>query len=115
MVNTCTTKLALDRNGYDERSLMCAFELHAASASFSWESFRFTQDNIRFPFSSGCLLAEVCVLKRLGCCHNFLCFLMGYLFVLGVVNSTCGGGGEGGGNEVTSLCSLLPLTLKMTD
>ena len=44
--------------------------------------------------------------------HVFLWFTF---CVLGVVNSTHGGRGEGAGNEVTSVYSLLPLTLRMTD
>ena len=82
------------------------------SASFSGESFRFTQDNIRFPFSSGSLLAEFCVLKDLDVAAIFLWITF---FVFGVANLTRGERGEGGGNEVTSICSLLPFPLKMTD
>ena len=83
------------------------------SDSFSGESFLFTQDSIRFPFSSGTFLTGLGVVMDFDVI--FRDFFWFTLFVLGVLKLTCGGRGEGGGGICISsvFFSLAHLTINV--
>ena len=110
MIRTCITKVDIYWSCYVDNSLLCIFVL-VVSDSFSGESFLFTQDSIRFPFSSGTLLAGLGVVIDLDVI--FRDFFWFTLFVLGVLMLTRGGRGEGGGgNCISSVFSLAHLTFR---
>ena len=93
VIRTCMTKVDIYWSCYVDNSLLCIFVLVVVSDSFSGESFLFTQDSIMFAFSSGTLLAGLCVVTDMDAI--FLDFFWFTLFVLSVLKLTRGGRGEG--------------------